>query len=94
MSLATLPVSRTRVFPIPVRLSASTRRIALWLAALTVVLGAWTVGSLGCERMRTAAPLGSGDTQVRTVTGYGWSLRPTGFTVRYSDGSSLTRLWW
>ena len=48
----------------------------------------------GCERMIQAAPAGSIDSHGRVVAGYGWSLDPVGFTVRYRDGGSTTRLWW
>jgi hypothetical protein len=94
VSIAWLHRSPAWVFAAPVRLRPSSRRIGFWLAALMVVLGAGALGFSGCERMRAAAPLGSSDAQGRVVRGYGWSLRPAGFTVRYSDGTALSRLWW
>lgn len=94
MSVASLHRSPAPLFTAPARVRPTSRRIALWLAALIVVLVAGAIGFWGCERMRAAAPLGSRDAQGRVVRGYGWSLRPAGFTVRYSDSTSDSRLWW
>ena len=76
------------------RRPAAVRRLFV-AALLAVVVGsAGVLAQLGCERMRESAPLGSTDSVGRTVTGYSWSVRPTGFTVRYDDGGSTTHLWW
>jgi hypothetical protein len=74
--------------------TAPTRRLLLAAMLAVVVVGTGLLAHLGCERMRDAAPLGSTDSSGRTVTGYSWSVRPTGFTVRYDDGGTTTRLLW
>jgi hypothetical protein len=88
MSTITAPAPTGLPRPAPVR--------RLFVAALLAVIlgGAGVLAQLGCERMRESAPLGSTDSVGRTVTGYSWSVRPTGFTVRYDDGGSTTHLWW
>lgn len=70
------------------------RRIACWTLVAVALLGAMLLARTGCERMIQAAPAGSIDSHGRVVAGYGWSLDPVGFTVRYRDGGSTTRLWW
>ncbi len=74
--------------------TTSVGRLLVALVLVVIVAGTGALAHLGSERMRDVAPLGSSDSHGHTVTGYGWSIRPTGFTVRYDDGSSLTRLWW
>ncbi len=70
------------------------RRLLVGMLLTMIVCGTVLFAQLGCERMRAAEPLGEADATGRIVTGYGWSLRPLGFTVRYVDGPASTRLWW
>ncbi len=74
--------------------TAPARRLIVAAVLAIVVTGTGLLAQLGCDRMREIAPLGSTDSSGRTVTGYSWSVRPTGFTVRYDDGGSTTHLWW
>jgi hypothetical protein len=59
-----------------------------------IVAGSVLVAHLGCERMRSTEPVGVADASGRVVAGYGWSLHPLGFMVRYDDGAVDSRLWW
>jgi hypothetical protein len=70
------------------------RRLVCWVLVVVALLAVMLVARTGCERMIQAAPPGSTDGQGHVVAGYGWSLSPLGFRVRYRDGSSVTRLWW
>jgi hypothetical protein len=69
-------------------------RLLVGLLLALIVVGTALFTRLGCERMRDVAPKGSVDSSGRTVTGHSWSLSPIGFSVRYNDGTSETRLWW
>lgn len=83
--------------PGPTRTLARTgrsRRLLVGMLLTMIICGTVLFAQLGCERMRAAEPLGEADATGRVVTGYGWSLRPLGFTVRYVGGAASTRLWW
>ena len=80
----------------PARTSARGRgrRVLVGLLLVMIVAGSVLIAHLGCERMRVTEPVGMADASGRVVAGYGWSLHPLGFTVRYVDGAADTRLWW
>ena len=84
----------TTAATIPSIRTANRRRALVGVILAVIVLGTALFAQLGCERMREVAPLGSVDTYGRVVSGYSWSIGPIGFTVRYSDGTSATHLWW
>ncbi|GAA2111158.1 hypothetical protein GCM10009841_33750 [Microlunatus panaciterrae] len=69
-------------------------RVAVAVAVIGALLAGGTYLVGGCHRMLTVAPRGSAGSGGAVVTGYGWSWSPPGFTVRYSDGSEQSRLWW
>ncbi len=84
----------TVTMPRVVAASSRRRRALVGMLLAAIVFGTALIAQLGCEQLRAAAPIGSSDAYGRVVTGYSWSLSPIGFTVRYDDGSSATRLWW